>query len=59
MLYYQSVALELQLARGLMMGISAVVFVALGSMLLAGALRQAGVLQGFPGGQLPPTARAG
>jgi energy-coupling factor transport system substrate-specific component len=57
--YYQDVALELQLARGLMIAISAVVFVAAGSVLLVGALRQAGVLQGFPGGELPASARAG
>jgi energy-coupling factor transport system substrate-specific component len=58
-IYYQDVALELQLLRGLMIAISAVVFVAVGSVLLVGALRQAGVLQGFPGGELPDTARAG
>jgi energy-coupling factor transport system substrate-specific component len=55
--YYQSVALDLQLLRGLMMAISAVVFVAYGSILLLNGLRQAGVLQGFPGGE--PSARAG
>jgi energy-coupling factor transport system substrate-specific component len=58
-IYYADVAVEIQLLRGLMMAISAVVFVAGGSVLLAGALRQAGVLQGFPGGEVPPTARAG
>jgi ABC-type thiamin/hydroxymethylpyrimidine transport system permease subunit len=57
-LYYQSVSLELQLLRGVMMAISAVVFVAFGSVILAGALRQAGVLQGFPGGE-PDRIRAG
>ena len=57
--YYQPVAIELQLLRGLMMAISAVVFVAYGSTLLVGALRQAGVLQGFPGGEAPATSRAG
>jgi energy-coupling factor transport system substrate-specific component len=57
--YYQAVSLEIQLLRGLVMAISAVVFVALGSILLVQALRQAGVLQGFPGGELPPPARAG
>jgi energy-coupling factor transport system substrate-specific component len=56
--YYSAIALELQLLRGLAMAISAVVFVAYGSLLLARALRQAGVLQGFPAGELP-IARAG
>jgi energy-coupling factor transport system substrate-specific component len=57
-LYYAGVALEVQLLRGLLMGISGVVIVAFGSVLLVNALRTAGVLQGFPGGQ-PPAARAG
>ncbi len=47
-LYYTDVSLELQLVRGLMMAISAVVIVAGGSVVLARALRQAGVLEGFP-----------
>ena len=47
-LYYTDVSLELQLVRGLMMAISAVVIVAGGSVVLVRALRQAGVLEGFP-----------
>ena len=46
--YYPDVSLEAQLVRGLMMAISAVVIVAGGSVLLVRALRQAGVLEGFP-----------
>jgi hypothetical protein len=34
-----------------MMAVSAVVIVAGGSLLLVRALREAGVLEGFPGGQ--------
>lgn len=49
-LYYTDVSLELQLLRGVMMAISAVVIVAGGSTLLIRALRQAGVLDGFPAG---------
>ena len=49
-LYYADVTPELQLLRGLMMAISAVVIVAGGSVLLIRALRQAGVLEGFPAG---------
>ncbi len=47
-LYYSDVSLEVQLVRGLMMAISAVVIVAGGSVVLVRALRQAGVLEGFP-----------
>ncbi len=47
-LYYADVAIEIQLLRGLMMAISAVVIVAGGSVLLARSLRRAGVLEGFP-----------
>lgn len=47
-LYYSETALELQLARGVLMAISAVVIVAAGSILLVRALRDAGVLEGFP-----------
>ena len=47
-LYYADVSLELQLARGVLMALSALVFVALGSILLERALRRAGVLEGFP-----------
>ncbi len=47
-IYYTDVSLDLQLIRGLMMAISAVVIVAGGSVLLVRALREAGVLEGFP-----------
>ncbi len=47
-LYYADVSLELQLLRGAMMAISAVVIVAGGSVLLVRSLRRAGVLEGFP-----------
>jgi energy-coupling factor transport system substrate-specific component len=47
-LYYADVSLEVQLVRGLMMAISAVVIVAGGSVVLVRALRQTGVLEGFP-----------
>jgi energy-coupling factor transport system substrate-specific component len=47
-LYFTAVAIEIQLARGLFMAISAVVIAGLGSLLLARALREAGVLEGFP-----------
>jgi energy-coupling factor transport system substrate-specific component len=46
--YYSTASLDVQLLRGAMMGISAVVIVAGGSILLARSLRQAGVLEGFP-----------
>lgn len=49
-LYYADVTPELQLLRGVMMAISALVIVAGGSVLLVRALRQAGVLEGFPAG---------
>ena len=49
-LYYASASVEVQLVRGVMMAISAVVIVAGGSVLLVRALRQAGVLEGFPAG---------
>ena len=48
-LYYADVSFELQLARGILMAISAVVFVAGGSVLLERSLRRAGVLEGFGG----------
>lgn len=57
-IYYQDVAIELQLLRGVMMAISAVIFVAGGSVFLARALGSAGVLDGFPGGPAPRGARA-
>jgi energy-coupling factor transport system permease protein len=47
-LYYADASLGVQLVRGVMMAISAVVIVAIGSVLLARALRRAGVLEGFP-----------
>jgi energy-coupling factor transport system substrate-specific component len=47
-LYYPTVSVELQLLRGVLMAISAVVIVAGGSLLLHRALRDAGVLEGFP-----------
>jgi energy-coupling factor transport system substrate-specific component len=47
-LYYADVSLELQLIRLVLMALSALVFVALGSMFLARTLRGAGVLEGFP-----------
>ncbi len=48
-LYYAEVSLQVQLVRGLMMAISAVVIVAFGSRALERALRRTGVLEGFPG----------
>jgi energy-coupling factor transport system permease protein len=47
-IYYQDASLQVQLVRGAMMAISAVVIVAGGSVLLSRALRRAGVLEGFP-----------
>jgi len=47
-LYYPAVTPELQILRGVMMAISAVVIVAGGSTLLVRSLRQTGVLDGFP-----------
>jgi len=49
-LYYPDIATDLQVLRGVLMAISAVVFVAGGSVLLVRALRRAGVLEGFPAG---------
>ncbi len=46
--YYADVAVDLQIARGIAMAISAVVIVALGSIALVRSLRRAGVLEGFP-----------
>jgi energy-coupling factor transport system substrate-specific component len=46
-LYYADFAVDIQLARGVLMAISALVFVALGSVLLERSLRRAGVLQGL------------
>ena len=47
-LYYPDITLDLQIARGVAMGVSAVVIVAAGSKALAGSLRRSGVLEGFP-----------
>jgi energy-coupling factor transport system substrate-specific component len=47
-LYYATVDPTLQLARGLMMAISAVIIAGVGSLLLARSLREAGALEGFP-----------
>jgi energy-coupling factor transport system substrate-specific component len=47
-LYYTTADLTVQLVRGVMMAISAVVLVAGGSVLLHRALKRAGVLEGFP-----------
>ena len=46
-LYYAAFSFELQLVRGVLMAVSAIVFVAGGSVLLERALRRAGVLEGF------------
>ncbi len=46
--WYPTVALEVQLLRGLLMAISAVIIVAGGSIALHRALKQAGALEGFP-----------
>ncbi|MES2209212.1 MAG: ECF transporter S component [Chloroflexota bacterium] len=47
-LYYPEIALDLQIARGIAMAVSAIIFVAAGSRALAASLRRAGVLEGFP-----------
>ena len=47
-LYYAATDPLIQVLRGIAMGISAVVFAAWGSILLARSLRETGVLQGFP-----------
>jgi energy-coupling factor transport system permease protein len=47
--WYPDVATDVQLIRGIVMAVSAVLIVGVGSMLLARSLRRAGVLQGFPG----------
>lgn len=46
--YYADVSVDIQVARGIAMAISALVFVAFGSVALVRALRRAGVLEGFP-----------
>ena len=45
---FLGVAQEVQIVRGVAMAISAVVFVAGGSLALHRALKRAGVLEGFP-----------
>jgi ABC-type thiamin/hydroxymethylpyrimidine transport system permease subunit len=47
-LYYADVSVDIQVARGIAMAISAVVIVAFGSVALVASLRRAGVLEGFP-----------
>ena len=47
-LYYAAVDPTVQLVRGVMIAISAVIIAAGGSVLIERSLRQAGVLQGFP-----------
>ncbi|MCI0582635.1 MAG: ECF transporter S component [Chloroflexi bacterium] len=46
--YYVGFALDVQIVRGIVMAISAVVIVAFGSAALVRSLRRAGVLEGFP-----------
>jgi energy-coupling factor transport system permease protein len=46
--WYPTASLDFILVLGVFMGISAVVLVPIGAVLLVRALRQAGVLQGFP-----------
>ena len=46
--WYPTVAVEVQLLRGILMAISAVIIVAGGSVALHHALKQAGALEGFP-----------
>ena len=47
-LYFATTDVSIQLVRGAMMGISGVVIVAFGSVLIVRSLRRAGVLEGFP-----------
>jgi energy-coupling factor transport system permease protein len=47
-IYYPTVAVETQLLVGAAMGVSAVLIVGVGSLMLVRALRAAGVLEGFP-----------
>jgi energy-coupling factor transport system substrate-specific component len=58
-LYYADVSLDIQILRGIAMAVSAVLFVAGGSLLLARALGSAGVLDGFPGGPVQQASRGG
>jgi len=50
-LYFPEVELGTMVLFGVLMAVSAVVIVAGGSLFLVRALRQAGVLEGFPGGE--------
>lgn len=59
LIWYADVSTDVQLVRGAAMAVSAVIFVAGGSVLLARALGQAGVLDGFPGGPVRQASRAG
>lgn len=47
-IYYPTVAVQTQLLVGAAMGVSAVLIVGVGSLVLVRALRGAGVLEGFP-----------
>ena len=47
--WYPDYAVDVQVARGIAMAISAVVIAGFGSVALARSLRRAGVLEGFPG----------
>jgi energy-coupling factor transport system substrate-specific component len=56
-IYYPDASLELQVVRIVVMGASAIVFAAVGSLALERSLRRAGVLEGFGSGVA--TTRAG
>jgi energy-coupling factor transport system substrate-specific component len=47
-LYYAATDMLIQVVRGIAMGISAILIVAVGSVALARSLRRSGVLEGFP-----------
>lgn len=47
-IYYADISVDIQLARLVIMGVSAIAFAALGSKALVTPLRRAGVLEGFP-----------
>ena len=57
-IYYPDASLELQIVRILVMGVSALVFAAFGSLALERSLRRAGVLEGFASAA-PPTRAGG
>jgi energy-coupling factor transport system substrate-specific component len=48
-IYYAGFAIDLQVARLVIMGVSAIAFAAFGSRMLERALRRAGVLEGSGG----------